>query len=40
MRFYAFRLHELGMIQSSPQNILAQGPDWRFLQELKRELKG
>jgi NitT/TauT family transport system substrate-binding protein len=40
LRFYALRLHELGMIQSSPQKILAQGPDWRFLQELKRELKG
>jgi len=24
---------------SSPQKILAQGTDWRFLNELKRELK-
>ena len=40
VRFYALRLHELGMIQSSPQKIMAQGTDWRFLQELKRELKG
>jgi hypothetical protein len=27
------------MIKSSPQKILAQGTDWRFLNELKRELK-
>jgi len=40
IRFYALRLHEVGMIQSSPQKILAQGTDWRFLNELKKELKG
>jgi NitT/TauT family transport system substrate-binding protein len=40
VRFYALRLHEAGMIKSTPQKILAQGADWRFLTELKRELKG
>ena len=40
VRFYALRLHEVGMIKSSPQKILAQGTDWRFLRELKKELKG
>ena len=40
VRFYALRLHELGMIRSSPQKIIAQGTDWRFLKELKKELKG
>ncbi len=40
IRFYALRLHEAGMIKSSPQKIIAQGADWRFLNELKRELKG
>jgi NitT/TauT family transport system substrate-binding protein len=40
VRFAALRLHEVGMIKSSPQKILAQGTDWRFLNELKRELKG
>jgi len=40
LRFYALRLHEVGMIKSSPQKILAQGTDWRFLKELKKELKG
>jgi NitT/TauT family transport system substrate-binding protein len=40
MRFYALRLHEAGMIKSSPQKIIAQGTEWRFLNELKKELKG
>ena len=40
VRFYALRLREAGMIKSSPQKILAQGTDWRFLNELKNELKG
>src|SRR5262245_16564688 len=40
LRFYALRLHEAGMIKSSPQKILAEGTDWRFLNELKKELKG
>ena len=39
LRFYALRLHELGMIKSSPKQIIANGTDWRFLNELKRELK-
>jgi NitT/TauT family transport system substrate-binding protein len=40
VRFYALRLQEAGMIKSSPQKIIAQGTDWRFLNELKKELKG
>ena len=39
LRFYALRLHEVGMIKSSPQKIISQGTDWRFLRELKKELK-
>ena len=39
MRFYALRLHEAGIIQSSPNQLIAEGTDWRFLDELKRELK-
>jgi NitT/TauT family transport system substrate-binding protein len=39
MRFYALRMHELGMIKNSPQKIIANGTDWRFLNEVKRELK-
>ena len=40
VRFYALRLREAGMIKASPQKIIAQGTDWRFLNELKKELKG
>ena len=40
IRFYALRLHEAGMVKSTPQKIIAQGTDWRFLNELKKELKG
>ena len=40
VRFFALRLQEVGLIKSSPQKILAQGSDWRFLKELKKELKG
>jgi NitT/TauT family transport system substrate-binding protein len=40
VRFYALRLHEAGMIKSTPSKIIAQGTDWRFFNELKRELKG
>jgi hypothetical protein len=40
VRFYALRLHEIGMLKSSPQKLIAQGTDWRFLHELKKELKG
>jgi NitT/TauT family transport system substrate-binding protein len=39
MRFYALRLHEAGMVTSSPNALLAEGTDWRFLDQLKRELK-
>ena len=40
VRFYALRLREAGMIKSTPQRLIAQGTDWRFLNELKKELKG
>ena len=36
---YALRLHELGFVKSTPQTIIADGTDWRFLDEVKRELK-
>jgi NitT/TauT family transport system substrate-binding protein len=40
VRFHALRLHEVGMIKSSPKKIIADGTDWRFINELKKELKG
>jgi len=34
VRFYA-----LGMVKGAPQKLIAQGTDWRFLNEPKKELK-
>jgi len=39
IRFYSLRLREVGMVKSSPQKIIADGTDWHFLDEVKRELK-
>lgn len=39
VRFYALRLREAEMVKSAPQKLIAQGTDWRFLNELKKELK-
>jgi NitT/TauT family transport system substrate-binding protein len=39
IRFYALRLREAGLIRSSPQKIIGDGTDWRFLAELKKELR-
>lgn len=39
LRFYALRLHEAGLLKSSPQRLIAEHTDWRFVNELKRELK-
>jgi NitT/TauT family transport system substrate-binding protein len=40
LRFYALRLREVGMIKLTPNKMIAEATDWRFLNELKRELKG
>ena len=39
LRYYALRLHETGLIKSNPNKIIAENTDWRFFNELKRELK-
>jgi NitT/TauT family transport system substrate-binding protein len=39
LRFFGVRLHEVGMIKTDPNKLIARGTDWRFLNELKRELK-
>jgi NitT/TauT family transport system substrate-binding protein len=39
MGSHALRRREVGMIRSTPQEIIAEGADWRFLNELKHELK-
>jgi NitT/TauT family transport system substrate-binding protein len=39
VRFYALRLREAGMVKNAPQKLIAQGTDWRILNELKKEMK-
>jgi len=39
VRFYALRLHDLGFVKSSPQKVIGEGTDFRFSDQLKRELK-
>ena len=39
VRFYTLRLYEVEMIKQNPDDILTQGTDWHFLNELKTQLK-
>jgi NitT/TauT family transport system substrate-binding protein len=39
VRFYALRLHEVGFIKSNPHKLISESTDWRFFNELRRELK-
>jgi NitT/TauT family transport system substrate-binding protein len=39
IRFYALRQRDAGFIKSTPQKIIADGTNWRFLNEIKLELK-
>lgn len=39
LRFYALRLHEVGMLEGHPNRVIEEGTDWRFFNELKLELK-
>ena len=39
VRFYALRLRDADMVKGAPQKLIAQGTDWRILNELKKELK-
>ena len=38
-RFYALRMHQLGLIEQTPEALIASNTDWRFLEELKQQLK-
>ncbi|BBO06281.1 ABC transporter substrate-binding protein [Bradyrhizobium ottawaense] len=40
IRFYALRLREAGMLKSNPAKLIADGTNWRFLSEVRRELGG
>ena len=39
IRFYALRLHDVGMITIAPNELVTRAVDQRFLIELKKELK-
>jgi NitT/TauT family transport system substrate-binding protein len=39
VRFFALRLNEAGFTKFAPDRIIAEHTNWRFLNELKRELK-
>ena len=39
IRFYGLRLREAGMVTRTPNRLLAEAAEWRFLRELKEELR-
>ncbi len=39
VRWYTLRMNEAGFTKSIPQTVIAEHTDWRFLNELKREMK-
>lgn len=39
LRFFGLRLKEAGLIKSTPEQLIRRGTDFRFLHDLKRELK-
>jgi NitT/TauT family transport system substrate-binding protein len=38
-RFFALRLRDIGMLKGNPQKLLALGRDWRFIDQLRKEMK-
>jgi NitT/TauT family transport system substrate-binding protein len=39
VRYFALRLNEAGFIKSTPDRIIAEHTNWRFFNEVKRELE-
>lgn len=39
IRYFALRLYDVGLVKTNPEKLIAQGTNWRFLQELRKELK-
>jgi NitT/TauT family transport system substrate-binding protein len=40
LRFYGLRLHQVGMISNTPEDIIGRGTDWSFLNRIKAEPNG
>ncbi len=38
LRFFALRLKEAGLVKSTPDELIARATDWRYLNQIKREL--
>jgi NitT/TauT family transport system substrate-binding protein len=38
VRFFALRLKEAGLVKSTPDELIASATDWRYLEQIKREL--
>jgi NitT/TauT family transport system substrate-binding protein len=38
VRFFALRLKEAGLVKSTPDELITRATDWRYLNEIKREL--
>ncbi len=39
LRFYALRMNEAGIIDATPDSIIASGTDWAPLNQLLKEMK-
>lgn len=39
VRFWSLRMREAGQIRMNPKQVIAGATDWRYIQELRRELK-
>ena len=39
LRFFTLRMREVGVIRTTPQKIITDGTDLRFLNQLRKELK-
>jgi NitT/TauT family transport system substrate-binding protein len=39
LRFHSLRLRDLGLIKTDPNTLVSKAADWRFLRELRKELK-
>jgi NitT/TauT family transport system substrate-binding protein len=38
VRFYAMRLHDVGMLKTAPEEFIKQHTDWSILNSMKQEL--
>jgi ABC-type nitrate/sulfonate/bicarbonate transport system substrate-binding protein len=38
-RFFALRLRDIGMVKGSTRKLLARGSDWRFIDQLGKEMR-